>query len=153
REALMPFLWNVIARRGQVFGNQTKGSIARVTNGRNFSYPGYNEILTGSSDPRIDSNDKRLNQNVTVLEWLHKKPAVRGRVAAFSAWDVMPFIINRERAGFPVMGGWENVPENEPNDREALLNDLIAQTTRTTLSEMYDAFIFHAAREYMKRHT
>ena len=44
--------------------------MARVTNGHNFSYPGYNELLSGRADPRIDSNDKKPNPNVTVLEWL-----------------------------------------------------------------------------------
>src|ERR1700761_5737951 len=33
RRALFPFLWGTLARQGQLFGNQTKGSIARVTNG------------------------------------------------------------------------------------------------------------------------
>src|SRR5207247_147714 len=56
REALLPFVWGEIAKRGQIFGNQTKGSVASVTNGKKFSYPGYNEILTGAADPRIDSN-------------------------------------------------------------------------------------------------
>src|SRR5664279_1569661 len=41
RKALFPFLWNVIAKQGQIYGNQTKGSVARVTNGLDFSYPGY----------------------------------------------------------------------------------------------------------------
>src|SRR5437867_2478723 len=50
REALMPFVWSVVAERGQIFGNQKKASIAKVTNGKNFSYPGYNEILTGFAD-------------------------------------------------------------------------------------------------------
>ena len=45
RKVLFPFLWNVIAKQGQIFGNQTKGSVARVTNGMAFSYPGYNEML------------------------------------------------------------------------------------------------------------
>ena len=40
----------------------------------NFSYPGYNELLTGSPDPRIDSNDKRLNPNVTVFDYLAEVP-------------------------------------------------------------------------------
>src|SRR5262245_54553038 len=66
REALLPFFWTEIARHGQIFGNQNKGSVVTVTNGKKFSYPGYNEILTGSSDPRIDSNDKKPNPNVTV---------------------------------------------------------------------------------------
>ncbi|MGI8992391.1 MAG: hypothetical protein ACR2I2_22775, partial [Bryobacteraceae bacterium] len=41
-----------------------------VTNGLNFSYPGYSETLCGFADPRIKSNDKVPNPNVTVLEWL-----------------------------------------------------------------------------------
>jgi hypothetical protein len=75
----MPFLWSTIATKGQLFGNREAGSEAYVTNGMNFSYPGYNESLTGAADPKIDSNDKKYNQNVTVLEWLHQKPATRVR--------------------------------------------------------------------------
>src|SRR5579863_4955123 len=51
RRALFPFLWNVVAKQGQIFGNQTKGSAAHVTNGMAFSYPGYNEMTTGFPDP------------------------------------------------------------------------------------------------------
>ena len=67
RKALFPFLWSVIAKQGQIFGNQTKGSVARVTNGMAFSYPGYNEMLTGHPDPKIDRNEFGPNPNVTVL--------------------------------------------------------------------------------------
>ena len=64
REKLMPYLWTVVAKTGQVFGDPSKGSDARVTNGMRFSYPGYNEILSGFPDPRIDSNDRKPNPNV-----------------------------------------------------------------------------------------
>jgi hypothetical protein len=117
-----------------------------------FSYPGYNEILTGFADPAIDSNAKKPNLNFTVLEWLHRKPAFTGKVAAYSAWDVTPFIINRERCGFPVMGGWEPVPEPEPNARQQLLNDLIADTTRPNAAEVIDSILYQAAREHLLRH-
>src|SRR5215510_1913001 len=40
RRLLFPFLWETVATRGQLFGNQRQGSIARVTNPRWFSYPG-----------------------------------------------------------------------------------------------------------------
>ncbi len=73
REALMPFFWKVMAKQGQVFGNREKGSYAKVTNGMHFSYPGYNETLCGFADPRIDSNDKVPNPNVTVFEWLNRQ--------------------------------------------------------------------------------
>src|SRR5206468_12687035 len=32
RGALLPFFWGEIARHGQLYGNQPKGSVARVTN-------------------------------------------------------------------------------------------------------------------------
>src|SRR5437879_1208001 len=71
RAAVMPFLWNTIAKQGQIYGSRDAGSDAFVTNGFNFSYPGYNETLSGFPDPRIDSNENRPNPNVTVLEWLN----------------------------------------------------------------------------------
>ena len=48
RAALMPFLWSHIVPEGEIYGNRDKGSEAYVTNGLNFSYPGYNETLTGT---------------------------------------------------------------------------------------------------------
>lgn len=149
RAVLMPFFWNVIAKQGQLYGNQKKGSVARVTNDQWFSYPGRNEFLTGAADPEIRSNAKVPNKNVTVLEWLHQKPAFQGAVAAFSGWDVVPFILNRERCGFPVMGGWEPVPETPPSPRMALLNELIEDTTPATPAENFDSIIFQAARNYL----
>jgi hypothetical protein len=90
RKVLLPFIWSVVAQQGQIYGNQARNSFAHVTNGKNFSYPGYNELLTGAPDPRIDSNDKKLNPNVSVLEWLNAKPAFHDRVAAFCSWDNSP---------------------------------------------------------------
>lgn len=152
RAALLPFFWNTIAREGQLFGNLDKGSSSKITNTMKFSYPGYNEILTGFFDPRIDSNAKKPNENFTVLEWLHRKPAFDGKVAAYSAWDVTPYIINRERCQFPVMGGWEPLPEPNPNPRQQLLNELIADTTRPNSAEVIDSILYQAAREHLERH-
>ncbi|MCC6263685.1 MAG: phosphoglyceromutase, partial [Bryobacterales bacterium] len=63
RELLMPFVWKTVAKHGQLFGNRDRGSDAYVTNGMNFSYPGYSELLTGAPDDRIDSNDAINNPN------------------------------------------------------------------------------------------
>src|SRR5262249_53291842 len=92
RQALLPVIWTVVKREGQIYGNRDLGSDAYVTNGLNFSYPGYSEALCGFVDPRIDSNDKKANPNVNVLEWLNKKPAFAAQMAAFGAWDVFPYI-------------------------------------------------------------
>lgn len=150
RQALMPFLWSVVAKNGQVFGNRSAGSSAEVTNGKNFSYPGYSETLCGFPDDRIDSNDKKPNQNVTVMEWLHSKTAFRGKVAAFAAWDVFPFIFNRERAGFPVVAGWEPYPFMPMSPRMEAVNLMLTESPRVWSDEVFDVFPFQMALEYLK---
>jgi hypothetical protein len=150
REALMPFFWRVVATQGQVYGNQHKGSIARVTNGMNFSYPGYNESLCGFADPRIDSNAKRPNPNITVFEWLHRKSGYQGRVAAFGCWDVFPYIFNRPRCGFYINAGYEPFDDGKVTPRLELLNRLKAETPRRWPAEPFDSIVFHTAFEYLQ---
>jgi len=150
REALMPFLWGEVAKKGQIYGNRDKGSPAQVTNGMHFSYPGYNEVLVGYADPRIDSNDKNLNPNITVFEWLNRKPPYHGKVAAFGCWDVFPYIFNRERCGFLINAAFEPLVVNPSNARIDMINELKAQTSRNWEHEPYDSFIAQSAFEYLK---
>jgi dienelactone hydrolase len=150
RQALLPFLWTVIARQGQLYGNATRGSAARVTNGHNFSYPGYNELLSGKADPRIDSNDKKPNPNVTVLEWLNRRDPYRGQVAAFASWDVFPFIVNRDRSGVPVDAGAEPMTFAGDPERVAMLGRLQDDTTPVADSVRHDSFTFAAALEHVR---
>ncbi len=150
RERLMPFFWSVVAVQGQVLGNAAEESVIRVTNGRYFSYPGYNELLCGFGDDTIDSNAKRPNRNVTVLEWLHRKPAFQGRVAAFGSWDVFPFILNEERSGIPVNAGWQPL-EVFANPADAQhWNGLANQLPRVWAGVRYDAFTARGALEYLR---
>lgn len=102
RAALMPFVWETIARQGQLLGNRHLSSRVQVTNEMKFSYPGYNEMLVGTPDPRIDRNDFGPNPNVTVFEWLNERDAFRDRVAAFGTWDVFRDIFNVRRSGLEV---------------------------------------------------
>jgi type I phosphodiesterase/nucleotide pyrophosphatase len=148
RAALLPFLWDVVARNGQIFGNHREGSIARVTNGLNFSYPGYNELLCGFADLRIDSNDKKPNPNVTVLEWLNGKNELRGRLAAFTSWDVFPYIIHDKRSGVFVNSGHMPLLEVEQTPEVRLLNQLMAETP-VDEEVRPDALTFHAAKRYL----
>jgi len=150
RQALMPFLWSVVAAQGQIFGNRDLASDSHVTNGLNFSYPGYSETLTGIADPRIHSNDNVPNPNVTVFEWLNGKPAFAGKVAAFGAWDVFNGIFNRERCGFVVNAGYDPLTAIPATPQIELLNDLKAETVRIWPDEAFDPLPFHTAVEYVK---
>lgn len=109
RKALMPFMWKMIESGGWAAGDWRLDSKVEVTNGRYFSYPGYQEILCGFPDHAIDSNDKKYNTNQTVLEWLNQQPGFAESVMAFASWDVFPFIINDRRSGIPVNAGWQDL--------------------------------------------
>lgn len=151
RVRLMPFFWNVVARHGVVFGDHEHNSHVRVTNGMNFSYPGYSEILCGYPDPEIDSNAKKNNPNVTVLEWLHQKDQYQGKVAAFGSWDVFPWIINTERSGIPVNAGWMQLAGNGQSAPELQQLDTLAdEIPRYWAGVRYDIFTFAGARHYLQ---
>ena len=150
RRALMPFLWSVIAAGGQIYGNLDRGSASYVVNGKNISYPGYGETLCGFADPRIDSNKRLPNPDVTILEWLNRKPGYRGRVAAFGAWDVFPAILNASRAGFPVSAGYDQTEGMPANPRMRLLNELKTYLPQVWEEEPFDAIPFYAALEYLQ---
>ena len=149
REALQPFFWTVVAREGQVLGDASRGSRVRVTNGLWFSYPGYNEMLSGAADPRVDSNDKKANPNVTVLEWLNQHPGFAGRVAAYGSWDVLPFIVAAERSKLHVNGDGPALLE-PATDRERLLNSIASDVPRVWASERLDTITTHGALEYLR---
>ena len=151
REALMPFVWSVVAKHGQLYGNRDKGSLGRVTNGRDFSYPGYNEMLTGAPDNRIDSNDKKPNPNVSVLEWLNGKPDFRGKVGVVGSWDVYPFILNTPRSGLRINAGWEPIGGDWLTAAEVALNRQIAETPHRWADCRDDAITFPVAMEAMRR--
>jgi hypothetical protein len=152
RETLLPFLWKEMVPKGQIFGNRAEGSPMFVTNGLNFSYPGYSETLCGVADPRVDSNDKIPNPNLNVLEWLNKKPAWRGKVAAFGAWDLFPFILNAARSGMLVNAGYDPLTAPPVTSRIQFLNRLKVES-KFWDGEPLDVFTFHTALEYLKLHT
>src|SRR6516165_2448740 len=140
RRALFPFLWGTVAVRGQIFGNQALGSVARVTNGLAFSYPGYNEMLTGHPDARINSNEFGPNPNVSVLEWLNTLPDLKGQVSVFATWATFKDILNVPRSHLPLQVGWDLPYHGELSERQALLNRLYETTTRLDDEDVYNAF-------------
>ena len=139
RRTLFPFLWSIVATEGQLIGNQTKGSVARVTNGKAFSYPGYNEMLTGLPDSKIDSNEFGPNPNATVFEWLNKLPEYQGKVAIFATWNTFKDIFNTGRSHLPIQAGWDLPYRGSLSRNQQLINDLYLHTTKLDEEDVYDS--------------
>ena len=151
RKALFPFVWSEVAARGQIFGNQRKGSVAQITNGKKFSYPGYSEFLTGVADPAIDSNSKIPNPNTNVFEWLQTRPGFKGRVAAVVNWDVIPWILNTARGSLPCWSGFP-LQSNAPAARmvSPAVEEMMRDTTPLWPDMVFDTFTIRAAVDYVK---
>lgn len=151
REVLLPFFWNTIASTGQLYGNRQLGNKVNTQNARWFSYPGYNEILSGfADDQRINSNDKINNPNKTFLEYLNQKEGFANRVLAFGSWDVFPYIINEERSRIPVNAGFDQAEGEHLSDKEELLNRLQTEIIGPWAEVRLDAFTHHFAMEALK---
>lgn len=152
REKLMPFFWSTIAREGQLFGNRDAGSLADVTNGRWFSYPGYSEFLTGHADDRITSNKPIPNPNLNVLEWLNGRPGFEGKVFACNAWDALPAILNVKRSRLPMFTTMQKSAPGPVSPRIAELEQLMTDIPSPWAGEHYDAFVQRAALEFIDAH-
>lgn len=152
RKVLLPFFWNTIAVKGQLYGNRALGSKVNVTNQMWFSYPGYNEILTGKADDEnIKSNDKTYNPNPNVLEFINSQAAFKGKVAAFTSWDCFPYIINDKRNGVFVNAGLVQANGAKLTEKENTLNQLMNVVPNPLGDVRLDAFTFYYGMEYMKK--
>lgn len=148
RKLLMPFLWNVLAKKGQLWGNRKLGSKMNTANIYSVSYPGYNEMLAGTTDLRISSNRARNNPNQNVLDHLNRQPDFAGRVAVFTSWNLFPYILNRDESEVPVNSGYEPIPAVSQSVIEERLNQLQEGLDQRPATRQ-DQISFLAARDYL----
>ena len=150
RRMLLPFIWTVVAKEGQIFGDQTQGSVARVTNGFSFSYPGYSEMLTGRPDSQINSNAFGPNPDTTVLEWLNGRPAYRDRVAVFATWGIFKDIVNEPRSHLTLQSGWDRPRASGNAARDTLLDVLFRTTTRLEDDDLTNSLLQPVLLDYVR---
>jgi phosphopentomutase/2,3-bisphosphoglycerate-independent phosphoglycerate mutase family metalloenzyme len=150
RKKLMPFLWNVIAANGQVYGNRFFGNKADVTNWYKISYPGYNEMLTGFADPFFIPNIPINNRNTTVLEYLNTTENYAGKIVAFTSWNIFPYIFNEKRSKLPLNSGYSKVEENGDSVNK-IINEVQSNVVHKK-NTRYDMLTYLSAKEYIGEH-
>lgn len=149
RKNLFPFLWSTVVQQGQIYGNRLYENKVNTANKYKFSYPGYNEIFTGYPDTAVNSNDKILNKNINVLEFINQQPSYKYKVAAFTTWDVFPYILNKWRSGIYVNADTDSLPFT--TEKFTLINNIQTLTTRP-IGVRPDVLTYIGAREYMKEY-
>jgi hypothetical protein len=150
RSKLMPFVWETIAKQGQLYGDRDYGNLVNVQNKYWFSYPGRSEIFTGYYDSAVNSNDYPDNPNSNVLEFINQQPDFHGAVVTFSSWDAVARILNRNRNKMLVNIYGENVKgksltplQEEANFWQHTLPDIFGK------GERLDAATYILAKAYL----
>jgi hypothetical protein len=150
RRKLMPFFWDTwMAQHGSIGGNRARNSTFQLTNTHRFSYPGYNEILTGTArDKEIDSNDKKRNPFPTVLDFLKERLSLQTpQVAAFTGWDVGPYIATHREGSIVANGGYMAYESADPFIKRLNAMQFEALTGWDTVR--HDYFTFHFALAHL----
>ena len=151
RAKLMPFIWSEVASKGQLYGNRNYANKVNNANPHWFSYPSYSEIMTGYGDPAINSNEYEANPHVTLLEFLNQQPKLKGKVAAFGAWEAFDRILNEKRSGIPVVSAFDKVGGNNPTENQKLINSMLADSYKPWhTDECFDVFTQYEAMEELR---
>jgi hypothetical protein len=152
RKILLPFIWNTIFQKGQIYGNRLIGCNVNVENPYWFSYPGYNEILTGIADPRVNSNEFGPNPNTTFLEAINKDKGFNGKIAVFTSWDAFNDIVNEKRSGVLVNAAVEHLEVKNASSTIDALNQLQSQLPDILEGVRLDGVTFNIGFEYLKQY-
>jgi hypothetical protein len=148
RQKLMPFLWNIIAKQGQLYGNRLYENNSNVANIYKISYPGYNEMFTGYPDPIFIPNVPVHNRNINIFEYLNSTKEYAGKVAAFSSWNIFSSILNKKRNKLPVNSGYESMPNDSSLNNEII--DALQESISEKKNTRYDLLTYLGAREYIE---
>jgi hypothetical protein len=152
RKLLFPFIWTTVLKGGQLYGDRDQGGKDEVANRYWLSYPGYNEMLTGFPDPRVNTNDGFVNPNTNVLEYISKQKGFENKVAVFASWERFPQILNVKRSGLMVNAGFMDLNMPLMSDKMKYLNQLQHNAPRYMGdSTRLDFLTFEFAKEYMKQ--
>ena len=151
RRKLMPFFWKLVTEDGSIAGNPVLDSVARLSNTRLFSYPGYAELLLGQAfDADITSNDPVRNPRETVLERLRRELSLsREQVATFASWDVFNAIGEHTEGATTINAGYETLPGD--GAELAAVNELQTEARAPWNDARLDAFTFRLAMAHLAK--
>ncbi len=147
----MPFTWNYIAEKGQIWGNRLYGNNVSVMNPYRLSYAGYNEFLSGRVDYTIYSNKEKFNVNSNLLDYINANDKYKGKVALFSSWKLFTYILGNSPNGIPKNCGHQVVMEDSLSNTEIIANQ-VQLSNDISLPTRSDLLTFTFATEYINKY-
>jgi len=146
RKKLFPWFWSTIQQNGQMYGDRTIGNKVDVANPYNITGPGFTETLVGFVDSSINSNNKVLDKNTNVLEFINNQKEYKGKVAVFAMSNLFDYILNKPRTGLMISCDTDQV--DRPDKEFRLLNEM-QQIAPKPFGERPDLLTYFQAKEYL----
>ena len=85
------------------------------------------------------------------MEFLNQQPKLKGKIAAFGAWEAFDRILNEKRSGIPVASAFDKVGGNNPTEQQKLINNMLADSYKPWHDdECFDVFTHYEAMEELK---
>lgn len=149
RRKLLPFFWDTISVRGQLYGNRLLGNKVDVANRWHVTLAGFTETLIGFADSAVNGNHSVPEKNTNVLEFINNRPAYKGKVAVFATSKLYDNILNVKRSGLMINCDSEEVAK--PGAAFQLLNQE-QRLSPQIFGERLDLVTYFQAREYLKEY-
>ncbi len=150
KKLLMPFVWNVIAKKGSLYGNRDSGNQMSVANPYRFSYAGYNELFTGYADRSVIVNQPKNNSNRNVFDFINIQPGYENRVAAFASWNLFDYIFNKPSGSIYLNSGYRPILHDSLSETELIVNGIQENSAYNARHTRSDMLTFVAAKEYIE---
>ena len=87
-----------------------------------------------------------------MLEYLDSKPAFKGKVAAFTSWNVFPYILNQDRNDVIINSGYAAMEETTTSLQQQMINKVQEEAVYEKTATWYDELTFLTAKEYIREH-
>jgi Type I phosphodiesterase / nucleotide pyrophosphatase len=152
RKKLLPFIWNYIEKKGQIWGNRQYDNKVYVSNPYHLSYAGYNEMLTGFADKTIIRNTLHTNNNENLLDYVNELPSYKNKVAFFGSWKLFEYILHQKTASIAINCGYQTQADDSLSTIQKLSNQILDFSENRNLPTRSDMLTHTLALEYLQKH-
>lgn len=128
RRNLMPFIWKIVAQKGQIYGNRNFANKVNVSNPYWYSYPGYNEIFTGKVNLNINNNSFGLSPDTNIFDFIAtQENNQQKKIFALTYWSKFNEILNNENNNFVLYTNYKgggNTPSFSDDQSEKIKQEV-----------------------------
>jgi hypothetical protein len=152
RQKVMPWFWSEFLKNyGCIVGDRQNGSVAQVANKFRFSYPGYSELLTGTPQDAINTNDFGQNVFPTICEYIKERFQLDyNQVAVFASWRNLKDVAERKKGTVITNAGYDHYDHSDPLVR--YLSDMQFKTLTPFKDVRHDSFTHRFALTHLNSH-